>query len=137
MFSSADCNISAFRVDHIGLSRTDKLQSLNDRTEYVSVFFNAEYPCNAAVLIYRSRISEREDTFGNTTSLPAALYQFYEKRIPLPPPKTQESFQWSSYKKVSQRCYTLCLEIMVGIKRGIYPVGSKLPALHALAGTAL
>lgn len=71
------------------------------------------------------------ETFQEQIS--AALYRFYETRITLPVPKTQESFQWSSYKKVSQRCYTLGLEIMVGIKRGVYPVGSKLPSLRALA----
>lgn len=63
----------------------------------------------------------------------SALDQFYEKRITLPVPETQESFQWSSYKKVSQRCYSLGLEIMVGIRRGTYPAGSRLPSLCELA----
>lgn len=71
------------------------------------------------------------ETFQEQIS--SSLYQFYESRITLPIPETQESFQWSSYKKVSQRCYSLGLEIMVGIKRGRYPVGSKLPSISELA----
>ena len=53
--------------------------------------------------------------------------------IALPIPETLESFKWSSYKKVSQRCYSLGLEIMTGITWGDYPVGYKLPSMRELA----
>lgn len=65
--------------------------------------------------------------------LSSSLYQFYEERIHTPIPEIQESFQWSGYQKASQRCYTLGMEILIGISWGRYPAGSKLPPISKLA----
>lgn len=45
----------------------------------------------------------------------------------------QLDFTWSVYKKTSQVCYTLCLELLIGMHDGRYPVGSFLPAPRELA----
>ena len=63
----------------------------------------------------------------------SSLYQFYEERIHTPVPREQESFQWSGYQKASQRCYSLGMEILIGISWGHYPAGSRLPSISKLA----
>ncbi|MBU9727184.1 GntR family transcriptional regulator [Diplocloster modestus] len=42
-------------------------------------------------------------------------------------------YSWSSYKKPSQICYSLGMELLTGISRGDYPAGSFLPSLEKLA----
>lgn len=71
------------------------------------------------------------ETFEDQIS--SSLYQFYEKTIHTPVPTVQESFQWSGYQKTSQRCYSLGMEILIGISWGRYPAGSKLPSTSKLA----
>lgn len=62
-----------------------------------------------------------------------ALSGFYEEKISLPPTEKQVTFIWSSYKKTSQICYSLCREILGSISRHEYPAGSYLPSLEKLA----
>lgn len=71
------------------------------------------------------------ETFEEQIS--SSLYQFYEERIHTPVPEVQESFQWSGYQKASQRCYSLSMEILIGISWGRYPAGSRLPSVSKLA----
>lgn len=59
--------------------------------------------------------------------------QFYEDRILLPVPEQQIAFTWSGYRKSSQICYSLGMELLVAISWGVYPSGSLLPSLSTLA----
>lgn len=71
------------------------------------------------------------ETFEERIS--SSLHQFYEESIYAPVPNVQESFQWNGYQKTSQRCYSLAMEIMIGISGGRYPAGSRLPSISKLA----
>lgn len=62
-----------------------------------------------------------------------ALCRFYEQEIQPNPDTPQVAFAWCPYKKASQRCYTICMELLMQIRRGEYPVGSFLPSLERLA----
>lgn len=64
--------------------------------------------------------------------LSVSLCQFYEKRITLPAQK-EIPFTWSSYKKASQICYSLAMELLVEISLGRYPVNTRLPSLNKLS----
>lgn len=65
--------------------------------------------------------------------LASALSRFYDARITMPSPKKEITFCWSSYQKSQQLCYSLAIEILISISRGIYPVGSLLPSQAELA----
>lgn len=65
--------------------------------------------------------------------LTLALTRFYEARITAPSPEKEIAFTWSSYKKSQQLCYSLAMELLISISRGIYPVGSLLPSQKELA----
>lgn len=63
-----------------------------------------------------------------------ALCQYYDSQIP--PARDGEpviSFQWNSYQKASQLCYSLAMDILTSINRGAYPAGTFLPSLEKLA----
>lgn len=59
--------------------------------------------------------------------------QFYEERIQLPAADCQAVFEWSVYKKASQLCYSLGMELLVAISKNVYPPDSLLPSLNTLA----
>lgn len=61
-----------------------------------------------------------------------ALLRFYETEIRPEPEAEQIAFLWSPYKKASQLCYSLCMELMGKIRSGEYPAGSFLPSLSQL-----
>lgn len=42
-------------------------------------------------------------------------------------------FRWSSYKKSSQLCYSLGMDLLIAFNRELYPAGSFLPSLNGLA----
>lgn len=65
--------------------------------------------------------------------LASVLYDFYENNIDSGEPVTQTAFHWNSYKKASQLCYTLGMEILTDINRGRYTPGSFLPSLEKMA----
>lgn len=65
--------------------------------------------------------------------LSSALSRFYEAKITMPPPEREMTFTWSSYKKSRQLCYSLAMELLISISRGLYPVGSLLPSQKELA----
>ena len=65
--------------------------------------------------------------------LSAALERFYESRITAPPAERQVDFAWSSYKKSRQLCYSLAMDLLISISRGVYPAGSLLPSQKELA----
>lgn len=60
-----------------------------------------------------------------------ALSRFYEENMMEPAP--QIGFRWNAYKKSAQLRYSLAIELLTGISRGVYPVGGFLPAAHRLA----
>lgn len=62
------------------------------------------------------------------------LCQYYDSQIP--PARDGDpviSFQWNSYQKASQLCYSLAMDILTSINRGVYPAGTLLPSLEKLA----
>ena len=65
--------------------------------------------------------------------LASVLYDFYENNIDSGELVTQTAFHWNSYKKASQLCYTLGMEILTDINRGRYTPGSFLPSLEKMA----
>ncbi len=75
----------------------------------------------------------RAEMDGSMERLSAALDQFYRCRIVPSPPGGQTAFVWSSYKKSRQLCYSLAMELLVSISRGVYPPGSLLPSQTELA----
>ncbi|KMZ52719.1 GntR family transcriptional regulator [Dorea sp. D27] len=62
-----------------------------------------------------------------------AVQHFYESRITGTLPSQQAAFTWSSYKKASQICYSLALELMTTMGRGGYTAGDYLPSISRLA----
>lgn len=65
-------------------------------------------------------------------SLSVSLCRFYEDRITLPS-QQEIPFTWSSYKKASQICYSLAMDLLIDISLGHYPVDTLLPSLNKLS----
>lgn len=65
--------------------------------------------------------------------LSLALTRFYAARITGPTAEKEITFSWSSYKKSRQLCYSLAMELLISISRGLYPAGSLLPSQKELA----
>ncbi|MBO1678511.1 GntR family transcriptional regulator [Bittarella massiliensis (ex Durand et al. 2017)] len=65
--------------------------------------------------------------------LSASLHRFYRERVTLPAPEEQVAFYWNSYKKPGQLCYSLAMELLIAISRGVYPAGSLLPTMERLS----
>lgn len=65
--------------------------------------------------------------------LSAALCRFYDDMNPTDTKDRQISYSWNSYKKPSQICYSLGMELLISISRGDYEAGSFLPSLERLA----
>lgn len=64
--------------------------------------------------------------------LSPALSRFYGARITRPA-CDEVSFTWSSYKKSGQLRYSLAMELLISISRGVYPAGGLLPPQQELA----
>lgn len=63
-----------------------------------------------------------------------ALQDFYNNRITTQVPLEQQlTFSWAVYKKSSQLCYSLAMELLIAISRGQFPAGSYLPSLEKLS----
>lgn len=70
-----------------------------------------------------------------------AVRRFYDSRIHPVSEKSDQTgtvpaihFQWSSYKKSSQLCYSIGMDILIAFNREFYLPGSFLPSLKSLAG---
>lgn len=63
----------------------------------------------------------------------SVLDQFYKTKINLSPSEQQVDFYWSGYKKTSQKCYSLAMELLIGIVRRNYSAGEFLPPAYKLA----
>ncbi|WP_343209522.1 GntR family transcriptional regulator [Anaerolentibacter hominis] len=75
----------------------------------------------------RCAIDEFQGQFASAVSL------LFDRRITTVSSDKQEVFAWSAYKKASQMCYSLAMNIMIGISRGTYPAETYLPPLAKLA----
>lgn len=75
----------------------------------------------------------RESIYEAQDSLSLTLSQLYERRITAPPPQQEIPFTWSCYKKASQICYSLAMDLLISICRGQYPVNTLLPSLEKLS----
>jgi len=64
--------------------------------------------------------------------LSADVYRFYDE-MDIQPSGQSVSFCWDSYQKPSQRFYSLSMELLVAISRGVYPADSFLPSAKRLA----
>lgn len=62
-----------------------------------------------------------------------ALRRFLDEKITQPPPEKEVTFRWNAYKKSSQLRFSLAMDLLIDISRGIYPVGSYLPTAGRLA----
>lgn len=65
--------------------------------------------------------------------LSTALRSFCDSQIMTPPAGKQIDFHWYSYEKASQLRYSLGMEILISINRGVYPAESFLPSLDKLS----
>ena len=65
--------------------------------------------------------------------LSSALHRFYKERIILEPAGNEVVFCWDAYNKSSQLRYSLAMELLTEIGRGIYPAGSYLPSAERLS----
>lgn len=74
-----------------------------------------------------------DDGLMTAKSYSDGLLKFYEENIPEDNGCKQIGFSWSIYKKASQICYSLCMEILMAIQAGVYPVGSYLPPPQTFA----
>lgn len=63
----------------------------------------------------------------------SAVQQYYASHYKPPVSGQEASFCWSLFKKPSQICYSLGMELLTSIIRGVYPEGSYLPSLNKLA----
>lgn len=75
----------------------------------------------------RKEINDSQDLFSQ------ALCSFYDSRITARFPQQEIAFTWSAYKKNSQICYSLGMEILTSITRGQYAANSLLPSLDKMA----
>lgn len=66
-------------------------------------------------------------------SLFTAMHRFYEEKITIQTPKQKIPFCWDSYRKPSQRCYSLAVELLASISRGEYPAECFLPSAKQLS----
>lgn len=62
-----------------------------------------------------------------------SLCLFYRENITPEPFCRQVAFSWDAYKKSSQLRYSLAMDLLTEIGRGVYPVGSYLPSAQRLS----
>ena len=99
-------------------------------------------PINAGVsplldMIRAVRVKDWEALWNageaSTEKYSKGLQTFYQKYIPQESGCEQIGFSWNVYKKTSQVCYSLCTELLIAIREGVYPVGGYLPTPQTLA----
>lgn len=65
--------------------------------------------------------------------LSVTLCQFYENKIVIESTEQKVSFCWDSYRKPSQLCYSLAMDLLIEISRGVYSAGNFLPSIERLS----
>ena len=63
----------------------------------------------------------------------SAIGWFYANRITLEPPGEPVSFHWSAYQNTSQRCYSLAIDLLKGIRLGYFAQDGYLPSPSIIA----
>lgn len=58
----------------------------------------------------------------------SAITWFYSNRITLEPPGEPVSFEWSVYQNSSQRCYSIAIDLLKGIRLGTFAQDGFLPS---------
>ncbi|MBT9776611.1 GntR family transcriptional regulator [Clostridium sp. MCC353] len=71
--------------------------------------------------------------YASQDRLSLVLSRFYDDKIILSPPKQEAAFEWNSYNKASQICYSLAMDLLISINNGIYPADTLLPSLSKLS----
>ena len=77
--------------------------------------------------------SLRKLVYASQDSLSQALCQFYDEKITVTASEQEVSFQWNSYDKASQLCYSLAMDLLISISSGKYPADTFLPSLSKLS----
>ncbi|WP_302327379.1 GntR family transcriptional regulator [Enterocloster lavalensis] len=77
--------------------------------------------------------SLRELIYTSQERLSSDLCRFYDEKITLPAPEQEVPFQWNSYNKASQICYSLAMDLLISINNGVYPADTLLPSLSKLS----
>lgn len=91
------------------------------------------YPRSLDYCINQDWDSLLELVYASQDSLSQVLCRFYDEKITISPPEQEDAFQWNSYNKASQICYSLAMDLLISINNGTYPAGTLLPSLSRLA----
>ncbi|MBS6644424.1 MAG: GntR family transcriptional regulator [Clostridiaceae bacterium] len=67
------------------------------------------------------------------TEITSAISCFYADRITLKPPGEPVSFYWNAYQNTSQRCYSLAIDLLKGVRLGIFAQDGFLPSPAKIA----
>lgn len=95
---------------------------------------SSEWVRDTLELCWRQDWAELQRSFeAYQMEMCVSLHDFYRERITLPSPEEQIPFRWSSYKKPGQLCYSLAMELLTAISRGVYPSGSLLPTMERIS----
>lgn len=63
----------------------------------------------------------------------SAIERFYSNRITIEPPGEQVSFCWNVYQNSSQRCYSIAIDMLKGVRLGIFAQDNFLPSPAKIA----
>ena len=99
------------------------------RTFIINEFSLGSLECG----VKQDRDSLRELVYASLNSLSLALRRFYDEKITMPAPEQEAAFQWNSYHKASQLCYSLAMDLLISINNGIYPADTLLPSLSKMS----
>lgn len=77
--------------------------------------------------------SLRKLVYASQDSLSQALCRFYDEKITVTTLEQEVSFQWNSYNKASQICYSLAMDLLISISSGKYPADTFLPSISKLS----
>lgn len=132
LYGSLENNLLMRLICRICLLTIAPLLSLEDFREY-HFFEESAFLRQLTFCRDKNWTALRTASRENMASFSRAVELFFTSRITAADPTLQRRFTWNSYKKSSQLCYSLGMELMTAISRGIYPPGSFLPSLVRLA----
>lgn len=75
----------------------------------------------------------KEMLIRSQSNFSAAVSLFCEEKAIIQPEEQNLMFCWSSYKKNSQLCYSLAVDLLIAIIKGVYPTGSFLPTAKQIS----
>lgn len=71
--------------------------------------------------------------YDSQDALSLSLDTLFTERITVIPQQQEICFTWNPYKKVSQLCYSLAMDLLIAISRNQYPEQTMLPSLSQLS----